>query len=118
MITELASLYGLTPRAIRFYEERGLVAASRDRQNCRRFDANARRRLLLISKLRRAGVGLTDIEEILGAGEVGSAAQLACAQGKLAVRRQELEQAMTEVDGLFAELESDSADSAPLRRVS
>ena len=38
-------LFGLTARALRFYEEKGLVEARRDRLNARFYDPAARRRL-------------------------------------------------------------------------
>jgi len=57
-ITQLSELYGLTPRAIRFYEERGLVESGRDMFNRRLYDMAAR-------ELRRAGLGLEEIEGIL-----------------------------------------------------
>ena len=66
----LCSLFGLTPRAIRFYEERGLVTASRDARNRRIFDRRARRRLQFIADLRHAALPLNDIRELLdGAGD-------------------------------------------------
>ena len=69
-IGELCSLFGLTPRAIRFYEERGLVTASRDARNRRIFDRRARRRLQFIADLRQAALPLNDIRDLLdGAGD-------------------------------------------------
>jgi MerR family copper efflux transcriptional regulator len=58
---------GLTPRAIRFYEDQGLITSRRDRLNCRSFDTPARDRLRLICKLRQAGLSLSEIREILDA---------------------------------------------------
>lgn len=64
-ISELTRRYGLTARAIRYYEERGLIEAARDRHNARRFDQRAQRRLAQITQLRRAGLPIPDIEDIL-----------------------------------------------------
>lgn len=64
-ITQLSELYGLTPRAIRFYEERGLVTSGRDMFNRRLYDMAARERLRSIAELRKAGLGLEEIEVIL-----------------------------------------------------
>ena len=47
-------LFGLTARAIRHYEEWGLITAMRDRRNNRCFDERARARLGWISTLRAA----------------------------------------------------------------
>ena len=60
-------LYGLTARALRFYEERGLIEARRDRLNARYYDPDARRRLDWIAPLRRAGVSLEEIRDVLRA---------------------------------------------------
>ena len=60
-------IYGLTARALRFYEERGLIEARRDRLNARYYDPDARRRLDWIAPLRRAGVSLEDIRQVLRA---------------------------------------------------
>jgi len=98
-------LYGLTARALRFYEEKGLIEARRDRLNARYYDPVARGRLEWIAKLRKAGLSLPDIEEVLEAQEDGRGRD--CALGKLAQRREalarELEQLDTAVTGLQAE---------------
>lgn len=60
-------LYGVTARALRFYEERGLIEARRDRLNTRFYDPAARARLDWIVPLRRAGVSLEEIGEVLHA---------------------------------------------------
>lgn len=44
-IREAMRTFGLTARAIRFYEGRGLIRVSRDRLSHRYYDAEARRRL-------------------------------------------------------------------------
>jgi DNA-binding transcriptional MerR regulator len=68
-ISELTRRHGLTARAIRYYEERGLIEAARDRHNARRFDQRAQRRLAQITHLRRAGLPIPDIEDILNRAE-------------------------------------------------
>ena len=90
-IGELCSLFGLTPRAIRFYEERGLVTASRDARNRRIFDRCARWRLQVIADLRRGGLGLDDIGELLDAAGDDEILLREKALGKLAARLQALE---------------------------
>lgn len=74
----VTALVGLTARAIRLYEERGLVQAVRGRGGRRLYDAKARGRLQAIATLRRLGMGLFDIEDILAAGgtEHGEGARL------------------------------------------
>jgi DNA-binding transcriptional MerR regulator len=60
-------IFGMTARALRFYEERGLVSARRDRLNVRYFDAVARGRLEWIARLRRADISIPDIKRVLEA---------------------------------------------------
>jgi DNA-binding transcriptional MerR regulator len=62
---QVGKLFGLTPRAVRYYEERGLVIPSRDHANKRWFDAGARRRLQLIAQLRRCRLSIAEIADIL-----------------------------------------------------
>ncbi len=77
-ISELTRRFSLTARAIRYYEERGLIAAARDRQNARRFDQRAQRRLSQITQLRKAGLSIPDIEDILHRAETADAHDVTC----------------------------------------
>ena len=67
-IGEVSDLLGITRRAIRHYEQRGLIEAMRNTNGVRLFDDAARKKLESIARLRRTGIGLRDIEEILSAG--------------------------------------------------
>ncbi|MBL8553160.1 MAG: MerR family transcriptional regulator [Phenylobacterium sp.] len=96
-------LYGMTARALRFYEERGLIEARRDRQNARFYDPAARRRLEWISRLRRAGVGLPEIEAVLEA-EVESEARALAAE-TLTARRAKLAAEMAALDEVIIDLD-------------
>lgn len=60
-IGRAARLTGLTIRAIRFYEQRGLVEGQRDARDIRTFDAADLERLAQIAELRAIGVSLDDI---------------------------------------------------------
>lgn len=64
-ITEVSALTELTRRAIRLYEEQGLIRVGRSRANRRDYDPCAVERLQLIAILRKAGLSLTDIKCIL-----------------------------------------------------
>ena len=68
-ISHVCALFTLTPRAIRFYEERGLIRPERDRMNRRIFDGAVRRRLKVIADLRRAGLPLWEIGALLDEAE-------------------------------------------------
>jgi DNA-binding transcriptional MerR regulator len=96
-MSDLSRMWGVTPRALRFYEECGLIDADRDRRNRRLYDRKAVDRLELIVELRKAGVGLSDIREVLSAeGDAEEALEIAL--GKLEARRTDLHSALTAVD--------------------
>ena len=64
-IGELARRTGLSVSAIRFYEEKGLVAALRTSGNQRRFLRGDIRRLSFILIAQKLGLSLAEIEEAL-----------------------------------------------------
>jgi DNA-binding transcriptional MerR regulator len=68
---------GLTPRALRYYEEKNLVQVRRDRFGQRVYDLQARDRLAWIASLRSAGLSLREIAEILKLDEHVRRAELA-----------------------------------------
>jgi DNA-binding transcriptional MerR regulator len=63
-ITALAKEFDITPRAIRFYEDKGLLSPVRDGQR-RIFLPRDRTRLRLIMRGKRLGFSLEEIREIL-----------------------------------------------------
>jgi DNA-binding transcriptional MerR regulator len=98
-MSDLSRMWGVTPRALRFYEECGLIDADRDRRNRRLYDRKAVDRLELIVELRKAGVGLNDIREVLSAqGDAEEALEIAVS--KLEARRAELHAALMAVDSV------------------
>jgi len=110
-MSDLSRMWGVTPRALRFYEECGLIDADRDRRNRRLYDRKAVDRLEMIVELRKAGVGLNDIREVLSA--EGNAEQaLKIAMGKLEARRSELNVALGAVDHVAERLRSVRAVAA------
>ena len=64
-ISEIAARLGLTPRALRYYEEIGLVEAGRTRLTPPPPPQAACRDLEAIAQLRRAGVDLETIRWVL-----------------------------------------------------
>ena len=94
---EAMHLFGLTARALRFYEERGLITARRNRANNRCYDETARWRLGWISALRAAGLALRDIAEVLQAQERNGRGQ-ECAILKLHARRAEVQLELAKID--------------------
>jgi DNA-binding transcriptional MerR regulator len=104
---------GLTPRAIRYYEDQGLVETKRDRQNYRRYDARAREQLQQIAEFRRAGLSLDDIHEIFAVERSsGKAAQRDCALKKLRAHSAELEVQRKNLDAALRRLESEAVVAA------
>jgi DNA-binding transcriptional MerR regulator len=65
-ISELSKEFGITPRSIRFYEEKGLIAPSRTEGEQRLFTRHDRTRLKLILRGKRFGLSLDMIADILG----------------------------------------------------
>ena len=66
-IGQLAARTGLSVSAIRFYESQGLVAASRNAGNQRRFERSAIRRLSFVLIAQQLGFSLDEIREQLSA---------------------------------------------------
>jgi DNA-binding transcriptional MerR regulator len=69
-IRDVATHYGVTLRALRFYEDRGLIHSQRDGSS-RLYDARTRSRLEVILKGKQLGFTLTEIRDLI---EVGSSA--------------------------------------------
>ena len=64
-ISELARRTGTTPRALRYYEEQGLLKPDRSASGYRHYDRQAIRAVRHIQLLLSAGLGTTAIAEIL-----------------------------------------------------
>src|SRR5690606_7566681 len=78
-IAEVARLTGLTSRALRFYEARGLVTPLRTASGRRHYGPAELERLHQIMAMKRAGLTLGQIQKI-GAGRRIDLAQLIAAQ--------------------------------------
>ena len=63
-IADVARLTGLSPRALRFYEARGLVTPLRTASARRLYDAAALERLHQVVALKRAGLSLARIKQL------------------------------------------------------
>jgi DNA-binding transcriptional MerR regulator len=69
-ITDLAAEFGVTPRAIRFYEGEGLIEPARQGQN-RVYSRRDRARLAWILRGKNVGFSLAEIKEILDLYDAG-----------------------------------------------
>ena len=105
-ISELAKEFALTTRAIRFYEDEGLIAPTRSGRN-RVYGSRERTRLKLILRGKRLGLSLVEIREILDLYDtnVDEVPQLRKFLEILENRRALLMQQREDIDVVLAEVE-------------
>lgn len=104
-ISQLAAEFEITPRAIRYYEDRGLLSPKRAGQN-RVYSNRERGRLYLILRGKRVGFSLAEIQEMLdlydlGDGQVG---QMSRVLEKVKLRITTLEHQKRELGQIIDEL--------------
>ena len=105
-ISDLAQEFNPTTRAIRFYEDEGLLQPGRSGRR-RVYSARDRVRLKLILRGKRLGFSLSDVRDIiemydLDAGETG---QLRYFLDQIKERREALEQQRSDIDLTLKELD-------------
>lgn len=105
-ITNLAEEFGITTRAIRFYEDKELLRPARDGMN-RVYRRRDRARLQLILRGKRLGFSLAEIKEMLDLYDVedGQREQLKYTLTKARERMEILVQQRRDIDDAVAELE-------------
>jgi DNA-binding transcriptional MerR regulator len=96
-ISELAREFECTPRALRFYEDKGLLTPRRDGMN-RVYLHRDRARLQLILRGKRVGLSLIEIKEILDLYKVDQRAQAQTALKKSKARIVALEAQREDID--------------------
>ncbi len=69
-ISDLAAEFDVSPRTIRFYEEKGLLAPARTKGNQRIYNRRDRTRLRLILRGKRFGYRLDEIAAMIGLDEI------------------------------------------------
>lgn len=120
-IRQLCQEFDCTPRALRFYEDKGLLSPARDGMN-RVYSYKDRGRLQLILRGKRVGLSLAEIGEILDLYELddGGATQMAKSLGKFRERivalehqKVDIENAITELKAGCAQLEERLAQTRP-----
>ena len=106
-IGELCDAFGVTPRALRFYEDERLIAPER-RGTSRLYSDRDRARLSWILRGKRVGFSLNEIRELLDLYDLGDQRQTQrrvtierCRQRIEALRRQK-----DDIDATISELES------------
>ena len=110
-ISELAREFALTTRAIRFYEDSGLIAPKREKRT-RVYGERERVRLKLILRGKRLGLALSEIGELLDLYEVrrNEKAQLTAFLALLADRRMRLLQQREDIEIVLAEIDAIERD--------
>ena len=105
-VTELADELGVTPRAIRFYETKGLIKPGRA-GTTRVYTRRDRVRMHLILRGKRLGFSLADIKEYLDMYDVdpSQTKQLQLLLKKIDQRIAELEQQREDLETTLAELD-------------
>lgn len=105
-ISQLAREFALTTRAIRFYEDCGLLTPAREKRT-RVYGERERVRLKLILRGKRLGLALSEIGELLDLYEVrrNERAQLTAFLALLADRRTRLLQQREDIEAVLAEID-------------
>ncbi|MBF0167666.1 MAG: MerR family DNA-binding transcriptional regulator [Alphaproteobacteria bacterium] len=111
-ISDLAREFSITTRAIRFYEDEGLIAPRREGQR-RLYTQRDRVRLMLILRGRRLGFSLKEIAKIIDLydREPGEQGQLKLFLNKIAERRQLLKQQQEDIKQTLGELDQVEANA-------
>lgn len=104
-ITDLSAEFGVTPRALRFYEDEGLIAPER-RGMVRIYSHRDRARLAWILRGKRVGFSLADIREMIDLYDVGDGRQTQrlVAMERCRERIDALQQQKNDIDAAINEL--------------
>jgi DNA-binding transcriptional MerR regulator len=111
-VTELAKELAMTARAVRFYEDKGLITPQRA-GTTRVYSARDRARMILILRGKRLGFALSEIKEYLDLydADVTQHAQLRGLLAAVAKRRAQLLGQRQAIDEALAELADIAAQS-------
>ena len=105
-ITDLSRELDITTRAIRFYEEQGMLAPERRGQE-RIYSARDKVSLKLILRGKRIGFSLAECRELISLYDPsGNQKQLASMLAKIAERRAQLEQQLLDIEQMQLELDT------------
>jgi DNA-binding transcriptional MerR regulator len=102
-ISEVASQHGVTPRALRFYESRGLLTPRREGRS-RYYASRDIDRLMLILKAKKLGFTLTEIIEMVQAGEGANSGALKLTSAKCLQQIEVMQRQLEEAEEAIKEL--------------
>lgn len=104
-ITELAAEFDITPRAIRFYEDMGLLEPGRAGRN-RVYTQRDRTRLKLTLRGKRLGLSLQEVKQLVDMydSESDAVPQLKAFLEVLAQHRRQLRQQLDDIEVTLAEI--------------
>ena len=105
-ISDLSAEFGITPRALRFYEDEGLISPER-RGLSRIYSQRDRARLAWILRGKRVGFSLADIRQMIDLYDLGDGrrAQRAITIERCRERIATLQAQRTDIDAAILELE-------------
>ena len=106
-ISDLASEFDVTPRTLRFYEEKGLLEPTRSGQN-RRYSGTDRTRLILVLRGKTLGLSLQESAELIGMYDPSSnnKAQLSRLIEKIQTRKAQLVAQKLELEQMIDDLDA------------
>ena len=106
-ISDLASEFDVTPRTLRFYEEKGLLEPTRSGQN-RRYSGADRTRLILVLRGKTLGLSLQESAELIGMYDPSSnnKAQLSHLIEKIQARKTQLVAQKLELEQMIDDLDA------------
>ncbi len=118
-IGELAATSGVSVRALRYYEEHGLLTSTRSASGHRRYGPSAAQRVDLIQQLYAAGIGSGGIRRLLPAVEAGRAtsevlAELRAERRRVGERIAELQRTAQRLDAVIEAAENPERECATL----
>lgn len=103
-IDEVVRRTGLTSRALRFYEARGLIAPLRTHSGRRWFGPAELERVHRIVALKKAGLSLGDIKRLFDRKPIDLAALLSAQRGRLADQANEIAEALALIDSALSRI--------------
>jgi DNA-binding transcriptional MerR regulator len=108
-IGEIAARYQVTMRALRFYEDRGLLSPRRV-DGARFYDGAATRQLEMVLKGKRLGFSLTEIRDLVRRDRGGDATELALEPEQVNAQIELLHRQRTDIERAIDELRATLRD--------